>query len=368
MPENGRQHRGDRMVVFFGRCHPSNVIAVERLKSRWVMIWKLLSHPGNSHWKVAPSNEGWVVGEVAGADWPMGRLLLSSEAWLLRVGPAFKTAGGVCSPWGPCHRDSSRLESVNTGVPNTGTATLLTLYQRSTTWYPARFYSFLRWRYSRSNVSKILEKVENKIYETLHKISIWLAHKKLSLNTNKTVYIEFGNQVDSTPKNLDISIQGTKIKRLDSAKYLGIIFDSHMRWNEHIEYIYNKTKYLIFIFYKLSELMSTNTLRIVYYALFHSITSYGIIAWRGAYSNSKNLLNRLQIRLLKIINKNKFSDDKNPMNIDQIFTYESLSYHYEDLQTVYINSRSTTRKKNIQIPRRCLTISIKNSYIRAITQ
>ena len=28
----------------------------------------------------------------------MGRLLLSSEAWLLRVGPAFKTAGGVGSP------------------------------------------------------------------------------------------------------------------------------------------------------------------------------------------------------------------------------------------------------------------------------
>ena len=38
------------------------------------------------------------IGEVAGADWPVGRLLLSSEAWLLRVGPAFKTAGGVGSP------------------------------------------------------------------------------------------------------------------------------------------------------------------------------------------------------------------------------------------------------------------------------
>ena len=55
------------------------------------------------------------------------------------------------------------------------------------------------------------------------------------------------------------------------------------------------------------------------------------------------------------------------MSIDQIFTYESLTYHYEDLQTAYINSSSTTRKKSLQIPRRYLTISIKNSYIRAIT-
>ena len=66
--------------------------------------------------------------------------------------------------------------------------------------------------------------------------------------------------------------------------------------------------------------------RPIYYALFHSIISYGIIVWGGAYSNIKNKLNRLHIKLLKIINKNKFSVD-NPMSIDQIFTYESLSYH-----------------------------------------
>ena len=68
--------------------------------------------------------------------------------------------------------------------------------------------------------------------------------------------------------------------------------------------------------------MSTDTLRMTYYALFHSIISYEIIAWEGAYFNSKNSLNRLQIRFIEIINKNKFSVDKNPMSIDQIFTYE----------------------------------------------
>ena len=39
-----------------------------------------------------------LVEEVAGAYWPVVRLLLSSEAWLLRVGPAFKTAEGVGNP------------------------------------------------------------------------------------------------------------------------------------------------------------------------------------------------------------------------------------------------------------------------------
>ena len=62
--------------------------------------------------------------------------------------------------------------------------------------------------------AKTWKEVETKMNETLHKISTWLAHNKLSLNTDKTVYIEFWNQADSTSKNLDISIQGTKIKEL----------------------------------------------------------------------------------------------------------------------------------------------------------
>ena len=119
--------------------------------------------------------------------------------------------------------------------------------------------------------AKTWKEVETKMNETLHKISTWLALSKFSLNTDKTVYMEFGNQVDSTPKNLDITIQGNKINRVECTRYLGIIFYINMRWKEHMEYIYNKTKYLIFIFYKLAKLMKTDTLRMIYYALFHSI-------------------------------------------------------------------------------------------------
>ena len=49
--------------------------------------------------------------------------------------------------------------------------------------------------------------------ELLLKISKYVALNKLSLNTDKTVYMEFSSQCDNTPKNLNININGIKIKR-----------------------------------------------------------------------------------------------------------------------------------------------------------
>ena len=41
------------------------------------------------------------------------------------------------------------------------------------------------------STAKTRKEVETKMNETLHKISTWLALNKLSLKTDKTVYIEF---------------------------------------------------------------------------------------------------------------------------------------------------------------------------------
>jgi len=42
-----------------------------------------------------------------------------------------------------------------------------------------------------------------------------------------------------------------------------------MKWDKHIEYIINKTKYLIFVLTKLAKFMQTSTLMLIY-ALFQS--------------------------------------------------------------------------------------------------
>lgn len=95
------------------------------------------------------------------------------------------------------------------------------------------------WYTAFKNMNKLLEKVAN-----------WLIDNKLSLNIEETVYITFGSYYNSVPDHVAIRIYDKKLERVQSYKYLGIIIDFNMKWSYHIRYIVNKTKYLIFLFYK----------------------------------------------------------------------------------------------------------------------
>lgn len=199
----------------------------------------------------------------------------------------------------------------------------------------------------------------------LYDVSIWLKLNKLTLNVKKTVYMMFGNYCDSVPQNLDIKINNENIEKVNKCKYLGIIFDYNLKWHEHISYVIQRLKYLIYVFYKISKFMQIGTLQKIYYAFFHSILNYGIIAWGGAYINNLHLIQNLQNRILKIVYKNTFPQKK-PLNIKQMFVYESLQYYYKHLKELFEKSTSRTRNKAIMLPKQYKAVSNKNNYIKSI--
>ena len=105
--------------------------------------------------------------------------------------------------------------------------------------------------------------------------------------------------------------------------------------------------------------MTIETLRMIYYAYFHSIINYGIIAWGGVYNNNLDLLRNLQKRILRVVHKNKFICQDYPMNLDQSFTYEALGYHYTNLKDQYITSSSITRNKTLTIHKHKKKLALK---------
>ena len=68
--------------------------------------------------------------------------------------------------------------------------------------------------------------------------------KEVETNMNKylaRVFLTFGNYRDSVPQTINITINNERINRVTEAKYLGVLFDTNMKWDKHIEYLIKKT-------------------------------------------------------------------------------------------------------------------------------
>ena len=100
--------------------------------------------------------------------------------------------------------------------------------------------------------------------------------------------------------DLNITINNLTLERTNHIKYLGINIDASLNWKLHINILVKKLKYLLFVFARLKYILQANQLISIYYALFHSIATYGLIAWGAVYETHFDKISNLQKRLLKI--------------------------------------------------------------------
>lgn len=209
------------------------------------------------------------------------------------------------------------------------------------------------------------ENTKNRINNYLITVSKWLEYNKLTLNVNKTVYISFINYIDKNPGDINIKIKDIAIRNVESTKYLGIIFDKCMKWNYHINSVVNRLKYLLYIFAKVKNSMSKNNLLILYYGLFNSVASYGIIAWGSAYQNAINPLENLRKKVLKLIGCFKDGSEY-PLSLMQLYKLGVIEIYYDDLKKILLCDSKITRFKLIKLPVVKLEIGRKSCIFNAI--
>ncbi len=86
-----------------------------------------------------------------------------------------------------------------------------------------------------------------------------LCQLKLVLNTDKTsLMISSNSKVVSSNRSDIIFFQGTTIDYVVSYKYLGILFDSQLTFNLHIDKLLSKLKLKLWFYYRSRSLFSLN--------------------------------------------------------------------------------------------------------------
>jgi hypothetical protein len=85
--------------------------------------------------------------------------------------------------------------------------------------------------FSHSSFDTLLTLVNNELL----KISKWFKLNKLSLNIKKTNYILFSSKRKTlTDRRINIAIDGINILEVTKIKFLGVVINQTLTWNDHI--------------------------------------------------------------------------------------------------------------------------------------
>lgn len=129
--------------------------------------------------------------------------------------------------------------------------------------------------------------VMNKSDLLLKQVQDWFCCNKLKMNDDKTQKILF-----TLSRNLQLPAP-------KDTKLLGFWLDSRLSWDRHIDQVCVKLSRVLFLLRRLKKIITTKYLLTVYYSLFHSHISYGILLWGHAPRCNKILL--LQKKAVRLI-------------------------------------------------------------------
>ena len=183
------------------------------------------------------------------------------------------------------------------------------------------------------NKIKRLKRLMNR---ELTQLDDWLISNKLTLNLSKTKYMLISNINVLTAKDrkkFKLTIRKYTIHEVDQIKYLGVILDNKLNWNQHIDYLVTKLSQIAGTLYKVRHLLSMESRIMVYNSLAGSYLNYGITAWGSTTQTSLCKVKTLQNRLLRYIN---FSPPRtnvdhlyqsyNIMSVPQLYFFETAKF------------------------------------------
>ncbi len=157
----------------------------------------------------------------------------------------------------------------------------------------------------------------NTVNDELNNIHEWLCANKLTLNTGKTKYLIFQPiQKQTYNLYLPLKLSDEYLNHSYSVKYLGLILDSHLSWQNHIDYISKKISKSLNIMTKVKKYLGKKALISIYYSLVYPYLMYGCILWGNNYNASLSPIIRLQNRAIRIINDVDYFEHITPHYVD----------------------------------------------------
>ena len=202
------------------------------------------------------------------------------------------------------------------------------------------------------------------------KIVEWLRANKLSLNLKKTHFILFRRKGSKVEVSKDVIVDNEKISMVDKTKFLGVVIDKCITFENHIAFIKGKVSRGLGILYKCRRIFHKNTLLTLYNSFIYPYIQYCICVWGSACVTHLDPLIKLQKRAIRVISGARRLDHTAPLfkelrvlKLREIYVYSLqivlYKYHQSLLPRVFdeffiknsmIHSHDTRQSNLLHIP------------------
>lgn len=200
-----------------------------------------------------------------------------------------------------------------------------------------------------------LAKHLNDINNTNEAVINWLIHNNLTVNFNKTMYINF-NRI-----TFDIKYNGQPLCRAKHVTFLGNIIDEELKWKEHIQKVCDKINRFSYALFKLNRVATRQTAMIAYFSYVESVLRYGLLLWGNSPDINKVFI--VQKRCIRAIYNVSPQTSCKPLfkvlgilPLPCLYILEMAKFIKQNLNDIYGNRRnnSTAHRAN-RFPSKIIT-------------
>ena len=138
----------------------------------------------------------------------------------------------------------------------------------------------------------------------LESLTQYMITNKLHINMTKCSYILFKPKCklnDEPSSDLHLIINNTVIKRVTHAKFLGVIIDEKLSWDQHIKDLKRKLYYALSTINRIKQNIPEHLYKDLYYTLFESNLTYCLPVWGGVSQSQLDKVHKVQKKMLRIL-------------------------------------------------------------------
>ena len=170
--------------------------------------------------------------------------------------------------------------------------------------------------------------LQNVFHQEIVKLFNWFLNNKLIVNYDKTKLMVFTNRnIDFN--NVNKRVNEFSFECVNSLKFLGVIINHKLKWNEHINAVCNKLAKNIGILYKV-QFYPLDILKMLYHTLITPYLNYCSTVWANFNKSDMERLLKLQKKAVRIITHSQYHAHSAPL------FYELHILNVNDMGKFYI--------------------------------